>query len=449
MSNFLRTERIREAVTKTAKLLVRGKIEVTQQGAQPYVRYNHDGSIACVNLPMIPEAPSAEFLDAVQGFIDHEVAHVLFTDKLAEIEVLERAAKEQRLPLERIASLSNAFEDVRIERLMKLEYEGAAYNLTRSLEFVMGGAIKQALDACDHIPDEERSQARAINGLLVWIRAQGGDHNAQLFIDENNLSPDFAVFSDLFPDMAQRLAAMESSADAAQLGIDFYVAITPPSPPAEEPEGEEEEDHDNPSLGKAKDGTAEDTPEDDDAEGSDQSDDGDESAEDGNPGDSDSEGEGAEDESSDDDGDAGSGDQGDEETDEDEGEGQNGEADVPESDGQEGDGSDEGGEGDNSEGEGEDRDKGESDEVGGSDGEKSDGKDETEEESGGGKKTKSRRVTEAMKRLNPYYRSLIAGTMRKKQTVSDLARVHSKPLETIKNDLRDARRKFRHALKEV
>jgi hypothetical protein len=80
MSALLKTAKIRESITKTTRLLVRDKVEVRQRGVQPLVAYNKDGSVKFINLPVIPDSPSPEFMDAMQGFLDHEAAHVFFTN---------------------------------------------------------------------------------------------------------------------------------------------------------------------------------------------------------------------------------------------------------------------------------------------------------------------------------------------------------------------------------
>lgn len=69
---------VREAVIKLVQVLTERKIKVTQRGSKAYVRYNRDGSPSVVNVPYIPDDASEEYLAAIQGFLDHEVAHVLF-----------------------------------------------------------------------------------------------------------------------------------------------------------------------------------------------------------------------------------------------------------------------------------------------------------------------------------------------------------------------------------
>ena len=435
MSDMVRTQRVRDAVTKTAKLLARDKVEIRQRGGQPAVHYNRDGTVQYVNLPMIPDEPTPAFLDAVQGFLDHEIAHVLFTDKLAEVAVLEPAIREG-MNAEVLASTSNIFEDVRIERRMREEYQGSAHNLTKSLIFVLDESLKPRLLEANKLPDARARQAsRASIAMVPWVRSLSGDVNADLWLKENGLEADMMLFGMVFPTMKARLAALTSSADAAQLAIDFLKAVSPPPEPEPEPEagdeGEEDEDEKGekskmPSLGKGEDGTSDDDADDDDADAD---------ADDGEGDDQDaSSGEGAggsEDESGSDthkpdkDGDENDGDTSDDDDDED------GDDD--------GDGDDDDDDGD------EDGDEGFGDEDGDDDGEE-DGEDGDDEDDDDGEGEHAVTLTEAMKRLDPTQRKLISDYNRKRKTVAQIAEQTGKSETTVAAELKAARTRLNRIL---
>ncbi|WP_158380708.1 hypothetical protein [Paraburkholderia fungorum] len=72
---------MREAVVKITQLLAGKKIKVTQRGVKAFVESDtRTGQIKRINLPFIPDDASDEFLEALQGYLDHEVGHVLFSD---------------------------------------------------------------------------------------------------------------------------------------------------------------------------------------------------------------------------------------------------------------------------------------------------------------------------------------------------------------------------------
>jgi cobaltochelatase CobT len=57
------------------------KVKVTQQGTSAFVQFDTKTNAPMrVNLPYLPDDATDELLNAVQGFLDHEVAHILFTD---------------------------------------------------------------------------------------------------------------------------------------------------------------------------------------------------------------------------------------------------------------------------------------------------------------------------------------------------------------------------------
>lgn len=88
-----------------------------------------EGNLCCTDgkniyLPRLEEMDPETFRD-LSGFLDHETAHIKFTDfPLLQAKVKTRFEQE----------LINAFEDSRIEILMEKEYPGCGYNLDRMNE---------------------------------------------------------------------------------------------------------------------------------------------------------------------------------------------------------------------------------------------------------------------------------------------------------------------------
>lgn len=262
MPSILSTQKVRDAVTKTAKLLSRNKVEIRQQGAKPHVAYGKDGSVQYVNLPAIPDNPPEEFLFALQGFLDHEVAHVLFTNFL-DCQKGPNRARDEGLNFEAACGLANGIEDIRIEREMAREFRGSAANFSKSLNFVLEKSVAPSLEKALRKPEgHERTLAVIFSCLMPWMRASAGDTDAANFMDKHDLWPTFKMIEVGFPSFADRLKAMKSSEDAGNLAYEFMVAMSPPKkeeepPPPEEAGGGE---------GEASGGTPppeDDTPEDD------------------------------------------------------------------------------------------------------------------------------------------------------------------------------------------
>lgn len=103
---------------KLARILARQYgIEVIFEGNQAYT----DGKK--IVLPFFKEI-SDELKADLNGFLDHEVAHCKFTDMNPSV-VKKYPSLKKRI----VKELANATEDIRIERLMKAEFPGCAFNI--------------------------------------------------------------------------------------------------------------------------------------------------------------------------------------------------------------------------------------------------------------------------------------------------------------------------------
>lgn len=80
-----------------------------------------------IYLPTLPNNASDDLLTAMQGHLDHETAHVLFTDF--------RALKKVKRSEKKLYSVINALEDPRIEQKMGDLWRGTVLNFRRSLEW--------------------------------------------------------------------------------------------------------------------------------------------------------------------------------------------------------------------------------------------------------------------------------------------------------------------------
>lgn len=132
----------RDSVKRVVGLLSGKNIPVAECGDTAYVRYNKKGEPVMVNLPSIPDDASPALMNAIRGFLDHEVGHLLFTD--------EKVVKKMRNT--KAFGLWNALEDVYIERRMSEVFTGSRRNLlsTRNLmiDKYFNPHIKKAVAMC-------------------------------------------------------------------------------------------------------------------------------------------------------------------------------------------------------------------------------------------------------------------------------------------------------------
>lgn len=193
---------IREAIVKLTQMLAGKGIQVTQRGVSAYVRADDKGRPFLVNLPYIPDNATQELIDAIQGFLDHEVAHILFTE-------FNQMEKAQRVGA---GGMLNLIEDSRIEREMANRFKGSAENMARMGKFFLDKyttpKMKEALASGD---------TDALVGVLMvpLVRAMAGQQVFKEFMDDK--MPHMQEVYDKIKDLAPKIAAASSTKDCLEL----------------------------------------------------------------------------------------------------------------------------------------------------------------------------------------------------------------------------------------
>ena len=191
--NQLKNDRVfilRESVVKITQMLSGKGIRVTQQGVNAYVKADHRGVPVLVNLPYLPDNAGDDLCNAIQGFLDHEVAHILFTDFPLMSEAMKRG--------KRIGFLLNALEDPRIEKCMAQRFQGSAYNLSTTGKFYLDKFVVPRMK-------EKAGEGDAVGvmeSLMVpMIRALSGQQVFQEFMKDKwtTVAPVYEKIKDLAP----------------------------------------------------------------------------------------------------------------------------------------------------------------------------------------------------------------------------------------------------------
>lgn len=219
---------LREAITKIVPMLTQRSVKVTQQGTRAYVAYSRKThAIERVNLPYIPDDADDQLLAATQGFLDHEVGHILFTDQKAVV-------KAEKLG---IHWLHNLVEDTYVERKMGERFPGSGGHLSRMHGFFLREYIDSQL---------REAPEQAKNILLVpMFRALAGQ---TAFIDymADKWDQVADVVDKLGKDFAKLLKGVNSSWDSLKIAEEAKKRLSsttpkpkappPPPPPAAPPE---------------------------------------------------------------------------------------------------------------------------------------------------------------------------------------------------------------------
>ncbi len=171
---------LREVITKLVPLLSGKGLVVTQRGSQAYVKTDaRTKQPISVNIPNIPDNAQPDFIAAISGFIDHEVAHVLHTDWHYYGGKGGMSERDLRNP-KRMAFMNthNIIEDVMIEREQIKTFPGSARNLSVTrrwfLEKITDVALKGVKDP--------KEQFRYI--MVPMMRALGGHEEMQEWMDK-------------------------------------------------------------------------------------------------------------------------------------------------------------------------------------------------------------------------------------------------------------------------
>lgn len=196
---------MREAVTKIVPMLSERKVRVTQRGTRAYVEYDErTGTPKCVNVPYIPDDATDELLDAIQGFIDHEVGHCLFTD----VEVLREARKLG------VAGMHNLVEDPFVEKRMAHRFTGSAHNLASTGKFFLREFIDKAI--------EQNPENAAASLIVPLVRAWAGQTVFQEYMKDHWHRPEVKqLVADLGPDMPALIERCGSSKDCLNVAIEM------------------------------------------------------------------------------------------------------------------------------------------------------------------------------------------------------------------------------------
>lgn len=196
------------SLDQTAKLLsTRHNIRVRfEPGAVPKT----DGKT--ITLPEISERCDPAFVEALHGYLDHETAHVLFTNF-----DLKPANKAE-------FGCVNVVEDIRIEKKFCAIYPGAALNLDTLFTFVSKNV---KLDAKEH------PAAVILAALYARHRSTGVALHASV-ISDAALCPYLQACEAILDN-----AVLNSTEDSHEVGARIYQVLEPLFPPSEKTVPEE------------------------------------------------------------------------------------------------------------------------------------------------------------------------------------------------------------------
>lgn len=156
---------LRDSISKITQILSEKDMRVTQIGTKAYVERDKLGNPTCVNLPYIPDDADDGLLKAMQGFVDHEVSHILFSDA--------SVAQKAKAQGKKIENLYGFFNDSHAESEMRKAFRGSNRNLTELASLYTDRRLAKRWDEMKESGASEKELLGSMMGAVT--RAWSGD----------------------------------------------------------------------------------------------------------------------------------------------------------------------------------------------------------------------------------------------------------------------------------
>ena len=253
---------LRDVITKLVPLLTGKGLKVTQRGTKAYVQANpKTNKPEVVNIPSIPDNATPDFINAVSGFVDHEVGHVLFTDWKVyggDGVAIDKFSDEGQS----LINFHNMIEDVFVERQIVKAFPGAEFNLDRLHQHFLAKITAPAVESAKGNKEAEFSYL-----MVPMIRALSGQEVFEDFMTKNGYWEHELVknlLMSLSRDSLDLIKTARSTAETLIPAQEIYDILfvrkkreeekkkqqqrpQPPQPPKSQPPEEEEQEASQPS----------------------------------------------------------------------------------------------------------------------------------------------------------------------------------------------------------
>lgn len=202
---------LREAVVTITQMLAGQGLEVTQRGVTASVKTDRDGKPVSINLPYIPDNATPELCAAIQGFLDQEVASILFTD----FKEMKKVESNKALH-----GMSRLIESARLDKAMAAKFRGSASNLATTSKFFLDKYTTPKLTEATIGKNDQEAIALLMHPLL---RSMAGMH-----VEKHYMSDKMGIVADVYDKikkLAPRFESCSSTAEAINLAKEVRKAL--------------------------------------------------------------------------------------------------------------------------------------------------------------------------------------------------------------------------------
>ena len=238
---------LKASIEPIANMLAGKQIKVSYDRANstPHLSFGNEKTGLVLHLPMLSDKTPPKIMDAIQGVVDHEVGHAIFSTNPKTLGLRDKLAQH----------IANNVEDVRIEREMRNLFKGSAHNLQTMARSILDDEFFTKLQFMRAM----KPHLFTLVALNVALQATEGVTFYQELVEK---IPGFKeVYDALVKYFGVRpMNAVRSTQDAADFGDQLRKTFKieweddPPDPEgSEDEEGDEsdEDDKDNESSGSS------------------------------------------------------------------------------------------------------------------------------------------------------------------------------------------------------
>ena len=200
---------LKRMIDPLVELMAHKNLKVSFRGQEAFTEYNSKtGKPTKITLPIISSDADPSIISVYQGYVDHEVGHVLFTDCL-------NGKLTKRMKSKALMTFFNVVEDPRVEIAMEGRFKGCAHNLANLHNHTFGNDYIE-----NTIPDDIKDPMHIFGGLIFAVRACSGQRYFKRKIDEyKKLQPIYEVVEKRF---GEDIRAMKDSKDAMNVAKKLF-----------------------------------------------------------------------------------------------------------------------------------------------------------------------------------------------------------------------------------
>lgn len=215
MSMLLNNYDFMHSTEVVGQMISEKNVGVTFAGTQAFTAYDKKGKPTVITLPMLSENFNDEMRKYIRGFLDHESAHVLYTDGEEFSKRIDKIEKKYGKEVAQKATLLfNIAEDARIEELMKERYKGSKENLRDVLQMIVDKHISKF--------DETTSKEDIVNRTMIFYARYlvGADYATEFF----NKRPSYLKLCQVYDKAVKNLYERMSKAKSTKELLDIIEA---------------------------------------------------------------------------------------------------------------------------------------------------------------------------------------------------------------------------------